>query len=437
MNIFNSLSGKEELFTPEKPNEISMYVCGPTVYNYIHIGNARPVVFFDVVKRYFKYLGYKVTYVSNITDVDDKIIDEAQKLNIDEKVLTQTFTEAFIKDTLALGSDLPDLMPKATNYITDMIFYINDLIEKGYAYHQGDSVYFRVQKIGNYGALSKQVLENLNVGARIDVDQQKETPFDFTLWKQTQVGIAFDSPWGKGRPGWHTECAVMNHSIFNHKIDIHGGGSDLKFPHHENEMAQSCAHDNHELANTWMHVGRLDFGSEKMSKSIGNIILVKDLLENYEYQSYRLLLLSHHYRQPINYSDDLMKQFDNEWQRIKRAMKQAFVDISIQRYSTVEVNLDALEKFRQAMDDDFNISNVMTVVYEALKSMNRSKDIKEIARHYHTITLILSVLGIKMDLLPLSDEQIERYQAWQQARAEKRYSDADRIRMELVDLGLL
>ena len=437
MNIYNSLSGKEEVFKPEKPNEISMYVCGPTVYNYIHIGNARPVVFFDVVKRYFKYLGYKVTYVSNITDVDDKIIDEAQKLGLDEKVLTQTFTEAFIKDTLGLGSDLPDVMPKATNYIADMIFYINDLIEKGYAYHSGDSVYFRVQKIGNYGALSKQVLENLNVGSRIDVDSQKETPFDFTLWKQTNHGIAFESPWGKGRPGWHTECAVMNHSIFNHKIDIHGGGSDLKFPHHENEMAQSCAHDNHELASTWMHVGRLDFGNEKMSKSIGNIILVKDLLENYEYQSYRLLLLSHHYRQPINYSDDLMKQFDNEWQRIKRAMKQAFVDISINRYRTIEINLDALEKFRSAMDDDFNISNVMTVVYDQLKAMNRSKEVNEIARYYHTITLILSVLGIKLDLLPLSDEQIERYQAWQQARAEKRYSDADRIRMELVDLGLL
>ncbi len=437
MRLYNSLSGTEEDFIPVKPNQISMYVCGPTVYNYIHIGNARPVVFFDVVKRYFTYLGYQVTYVSNITDVDDKIIEEAKKIHIDEKTLTETFTEAFKQDSLRLGSDLPDLMPKATNYIADMIFYINDLIEKGYAYHSGDTVYFRVQKIGSYGQLSKQVLENLNVGARIDVAQEKEAPFDFTLWKSTSEGISFDSPWGKGRPGWHTECAVMNHTIFNHKIDIHGGGSDLKFPHHENEVAQSCAHDNHELANFWMHVGRLNFGDTKMSKSLGNIILVKDLLDSYEYQSFRLLLLSHHYRQPINYTDDLMKQFDNEWQRIKRAMKQAFLDISVEKYQTIEMNEQALEQFRVHMDDDFNIANALSVIYDQLKAMNRSKEVKETARLYHTISLMLHLLGIKMDLMPLSEEQIDKYRAWQQARAEKRYTDADKIRMELVETGVL
>lgn len=437
MKLFNTLSGEKEVFKPVHENKLTMYVCGPTVYNYIHIGNARPVVFFDVVKRYFTYLGYQVTYVSNITDVDDRIIEESQKLKIDEKVLTQTFTDAFIKDSIALGSELPDLMPKATNYIADMIFYINDLIEKGYAYHSGDSVYFRVTRIKDYGQLSKQVLENLNVGARIELDSQKETPFDFTLWKQTSEGIAFDSPWGKGRPGWHTECAVMNHTIFNHKIDIHGGGSDLKFPHHENEMAQSCAHDNHELANIWMHVGRLNFGDQKMSKSVGNIILVKDLLESYEYQSYRLLLLSHHYRQPINYTDELMKQFDNEWQRIKRAMKQAFLEISVNKHNQVDLNLEALEQFKSAMDDDFNVANALSVIYEQLKNMNRSKDVKEIAVCYHTIALMLRILGIELDLMPLSKEQIEQYLAWQQARAEKRYQEADKLRIQLVEMGVL
>lgn len=437
MKIYNSLSGLTETFVPEKENELSMYVCGPTVYNYIHIGNARPVVFFDVVSRFFKYLGYKVKYVSNITDVDDKIIEEAIKLNIDEKTLTETFIEAFKKDTIRLGSELPDLMPKATNYITDMIFYINDLIEKGYAYHSGDSVYFRVQNIGSYGKLSKQVLENLNSGARIDVAEQKETPFDFTLWKETKQGISFESPWGKGRPGWHTECAAMNHSIFNHKIDIHGGGSDLKFPHHENEMAQSCAHDNHELANTWMHVGRLNFGDSKMSKSLGNVILVKDILENYEYQLFRLLLLSHHYRQPINYTDDLMRQFDNEWQRIKRAMKQAFIDISVSEYKVIELNQPALDQFKMHMSDDFNIANALTVIYDQLKAMNKSKDLKETARLFHTISLMLQILGIKLDLMPLSEEQIEKYRAWQQARADKNYQEADRIRMELVKIGVM
>jgi len=437
LKLFNTLSGKKEDFIPVKKNKISMYVCGPTVYNYIHIGNARPVVFFDVVKRYFSYLGYEVTYVSNITDVDDKIIEEANKLKIDENVLTQTFTEAFMKDSIHLGSQLPDLMPKATAYIADMIFYINDLIEKGYAYHSGDSVYFRVTRIKDYGQLSNQILENLNVGARIELDTQKETPYDFTLWKQTEEGLSFDSPWGKGRPGWHTECAVMNHTIFNHKIDIHGGGSDLKFPHHENEMAQSCAHDNHELANVWMHVGRLNFGDAKMSKSLGNVILVKDLLESYEYQSFRLLLLSHHYRQPIQYSDDLMKQYDNEWQRIKRAMKQAFLDISVNNHRTIELNEPALASFRTQMDDDFNAANALTVIYEQLKSMNRSKEVKEIAMYYHTIALMLKVLGIELDLMPLSKQQIDQYLAWQQARAEKRYQDADKLRIQLVELGIL
>lgn len=437
MKIYNSLSGTEEDFSPVKPNQISMYVCGPTVYNFIHIGNARPVVFFDVVRRYFTYLGYKVTYVSNITDVDDKIIDEAKKLNIDEKTLTDLYTKAFIQDSTKLGSDLPNLLPKATNYIPDMIFYINDLIEKGYAYHSGDSVYFRVQKVESYGNLSKQILENLNVGSRIDVNEQKESPYDFTLWKETSEGMSFDSPWGKGRPGWHTECAVMNHTIFNHKIDIHGGGSDLKFPHHENEIAQSCAHDNHELANTWMHVGRLNFNSDKMSKSLGNVVLVKDLLDSYEYQSFRLLLLSHHYRQPINYTDDLMKQFDNEWQRIKRTMKQAFLDMAVNKHQIIEMNQEALNQFGQQMESDFNIANALTVIYDQLKAMNKSKVLRETARLFHTVSLMLQILGIKLDLMPLSEEQIDKYRAWQQAREEKRYQEADRIRIELVETGIL
>ena len=229
----------------------------------------------------------------------------------------------------------------------------------------------------------------------------------------------------------------MNHSIFNHKIDIHGGGSDLKFPHHENEIAQSCAHDNHALANIWMHVGRLDFANQKMSKSVGNTILVKDLLDSYEYQSFRLLLLSHHYRQPINYSDDLMKQFDNDWQRIKRAMKQAFLDISVSKYQTIELNQAALDQFKLHMEDDFNIANAMTVIYDQIKAMNRSKDLNETARLFHTISLMLQVLGIRLDLMPLSDEQIDKYRAWQQARNNKDYQEADRIRMELVDKGIL
>lgn len=439
MKLYNTLSNKKEIFKPNKEKELTMYVCGPTVYNYIHIGNARPVVFFDVVRRYFSYLGYKVKYASNITDIDDKIIAEAKKLNITEKELTTYYTEKFFDDTIKLGSLLPTIIPLATEYVPEMIFYIDDLITKGYAYQSGDSVYFRVNKIANYGQLSNQIIEDLKAGSRIETSDQKESPHDFTVWKNTTEGISYKSKWGEGRPGWHTECSTMIHSIFKEKIDIHGGGNDLIFPHHENEIAQSEAISNHSLANYWMHVGRLDLDSVKMSKSLGNIILVKDLLEDYEYQSFRLLLLSHHYRQPINFSYELMDQFDNEWQRIKRTLKQAFVDLSINKYiyNDVSYNDFALDDFKRAMNDDFNCANALTVIYEQIKEINRAEKIEDKARPYYTATLMLSILGIELDFKPLTTEQIEDYHAWQKAREEKRYQDADEIRIRLTEAGIL
>ncbi len=437
MKIFNTLTGKKEDFETIKEKELSMYVCGPTVYNYIHIGNARPVVFFDVVRRYFEYIGYKVNYVSNITDVDDKIILEAERLNIDEKTLTKVFIDAYKKDTGNLGSLLPTKMPKATDYVPHMIKYIENLIETGYAYHSGDAVYFRVNKVDDYGKLSNQVLEDLNVGARIEENYQKESPFDFVVWKSTELGMRFDSPWGEGRPGWHTECATMNQEIFKEEIDIHGGGSDLKFPHHENEIAQSEALHHHPIAKTWMHVGRLGMDNVDMSKSLGNIIWVKDLLQEYEYQAFRLMLLSHHYRQPINYSTDLMNQFNHEWQRIKRALKGVFVDMSIEHYDTVEYNNETLDRFKEQMEDDFNIANALTIVYEEIKMMNRATELSAKARSYYTIIQMLSVLGISVEQKMLTEEDIRNYQDWQIARSEKRFNDADQIRIRLVEAGIL
>lgn len=437
MKIFNTLTGKKEDFETIKEKELSMYICGPTVYNYIHIGNARPVVFFDVVRRYFEYIGYKVNYVSNITDVDDKIILEAERLNIDEKTLTKVFIDAYIRDTGNLGSLLPTKMPKATDYVPKMIKYIEKLIETGYAYQSGDAVYFRVNKVDDYGKLSNQVLEDLNVGARIEENYQKESPFDFVVWKSTELGMRFDSPWGEGRPGWHTECATMNHEIFKEEIDIHGGGSDLKFPHHENEIAQSEALHHHPIAKTWMHVGRLGMDNVDMSKSLGNIIWVKDLLQDYEYQAFRLLLLSHHYRQPINYSTDLMNQFNHEWQRIKRALKGVFVDMSIEYYDIVEYNDETLDRFKEQMEDDFNIANALTVVYEEIKTMNRATELSVKARSYYTIIQMLSVLGISIEQKLLTEEDIRNYQDWQIARSEKRFNDADQIRIRLVEAGIL
>lgn len=436
MKLYNSLTDKKENFKTVKEKELNMYVCGPTVYNYIHIGNARPVVFFDVVRRYFEYLGYKVNYVVNITDVDDKIILESEKLGLSEKDLATIFTDAFIEDTTNLNALLPTKMPKATDYITEMIFYISDLIEKGYAYHNHD-VYFRVPKIKEYGQLSNQVIEDLMVGARIEENTDKENPVDFTLWKQTNFGVSFDSPWGRGRPGWHTECACMNKVIFEDIIDIHGGGSDLKFPHHENEIAQSKAISNHNLANVWMHVGRLDMDNVKMSKSLGNIILVRDLLKEYEYQAFRLLVLSHPYRQPISYSTDLMNQFNHEWQRIKRALKQAFLEISVKYYQMIEYNEEAISRFKQALEDDFNIANGLSVVYEQIKTMNREENIKDKAQAYYTTLLMLDILGINIEQQKLTDEQIKDYHEWVIARNEKRYQDADKIRIRLSEAGIL
>lgn len=437
MKIYNTLKNKKEKFIPNKEKELTMYVCGPTVYNYIHIGNARPVVFFDVVYRYFSYLGYKVKYASNLTDIDDKIINEAKRLNIKEKELTTYFIEKYFEDTIKLGSIIPAITPKATEYVSDMIFYIDDLINKGYAYKSGDSVYFKVDSVKDYGKLSNQVLADLEVGARIEKDLQKENPLDFTVWKNSREGLTFTSKWGEGRPGWHTECATMINSIFNEKIDIHGGGNDLIFPHHENEIAQSEAYSNHGLANYWMHVGRLDLDSVKMSKSLGNIILVKDLLKDFEYQGFRLLILSHHYRQPINFSNELMVQFANEWQKIKRTLRQAFVEISINHYQTVLYNEFVLDDFKKAMNDDFNCANAITVIHEQIKEINKSKTIEDKAKAYYTATLMLSILGIEAEFKELTIKQIDDYHAWERAREEKRYSDADEIRIRLIEAGVL
>ena len=297
--IYNSLSNKLEEFKPINGNKVNMYVCGPTVYNYIHIGNARPVIFYDMLKRYLEFLGYDVTYASNITDVDDKIIKKAISLNKTEKEVATFYENAFFDATKMVGSKKPDLIPHATDYINEMIEFIEELLEKGYAYQADGDVFFRVSKISDYGVLSNQVSDDLESGARISVNDKKESPLDFTLWKKTTEGIQWDSPFGKGRPGWHTECVVMNHKLFGSMIDIHGGGMDLKFPHHENEIAQCEALYHNHLAKYWLHVGRLDLAGAKMSKSLGNCIYVKDLNSSKDGMILRSLILFSPYRSII------------------------------------------------------------------------------------------------------------------------------------------
>ena len=434
LKLYNTLTQQIERFEPLTKNQVSMYICGPTVYGDIHLGNARPIIFFDVVKRYLRFVGYDVLLVSNITDVDDKIIEKAKAIHVSEKTLTDEYTKHFIDMTLALGSILPDEMPKATAFVPHMIRYIQDLIDGKHAYVKPGGVYFRVKNVSDYGILSKQNIEELSQGVRVTLEEEKEDPRDFTIWKTTEDGMNFDSPWGRGRPGWHTECAVMNHEIFGAEIDIHGGGADLKFPHHENEIAQTVVHDHHHLAKYWMHVARLDLNEEKMSKSLGNIILVKDLIEVVDPLAFRLLMINHHYRQPIHYSDDLMTQFEKEYDKIKRTLKKAFLTLSLEKVSQTEINVNYLNQFKQHMDDDLNIPNVMSLVYEMIKELNKEKEVRQLSSVFYTLKIILDILGI-MPRFYIEDQTLILYRNWADARENKDYDRADSLRKQLVKQG--
>lgn len=437
MQLYNSITNKKEEFNPINENKVNMYVCGPTVYNYIHIGNARPVVFFDIVKRYLEFSGYEVTYASNITDVDDKIINRAIDEKKTEKEIVNFFAKQYFTDCHNVGSKSPDIIPYATQYIDQMICFIGMLIDKGFAYEVDGDVYFRISKAKDYGVLSNQNTMDLEAGSRISVESKKENPLDFTLWKKTIDGIKWSSPWGDGRPGWHTECVVMIDDIFKNQIDIHGGGSDLKFPHHENEIAQACALHDHHLAKYWMHVGRLEIDNQKMSKSEGRKIWLKDLLEQYPYQAFRLFMLSSHYRQPINYTDEIMEQYNKEWEKIKTALKQANNFLCVNNINGDDL-LDSVEEFKELMDDDFNTPNVLTLITNVLKKLNANIRAKQdVLAPFNTLKLILSILGIECELKDLTQEEIGIYKAWEEARKSKDFENADKYRDILVNKGIL
>ena len=328
MKLYNSKTNQIETFKPIKPNEVSMYVCGPTVYGEAHIGNARPIIVFDTLRRLFLALGYKVDFVSNYTDVDDKIIQKAINEAVDETVITKRYIEAYEAVRNSLNALPIEHNPKVTENIEGIVAFIQDLVNQGYAYDVNGNVYFRVEKANEYGEISKQRIEDLLVGARIEAESEKENPLDFTLWKKTDQGIQWDSPWGKGRPGWHTECVVMIHEHFHHMIDIHGGGMDLKFPHHENEVAQSRACLHHGLANVWMHNGMLNIDGEKMSKSLGNVMLAKDVIAQLGSAVVRWMMMSVDYRSPLNITDDVVETAKTEVNKALSALRQ--VEIKVQ-----------------------------------------------------------------------------------------------------------
>ena len=434
LKIYNSLTKRVETFEPISKPKVNMYVCGATTYNDIHIGNARPVIFFEVVKRYLNFIKYNVKYVSNYTDIDDKIINKSIEQNISEEELAENYIDALRNITIKTIGKLPDETPKATSYIKKMGTYIQKLIETEYAYRNETGVYFRIHKIKDYGILSNQELDSLDEGARIEVDEKKEDPKDFTLWKFTKVGITFDSPFGKGRPGWHTECVVMNEEIFGGPIDIHGGGVDLKFPHHENEIAQSMAMHNHHLSKYWMHVGFVTIDGGKMSKSRGKMVLLKELIEEYNPKSFILLLLSANYRQPVAFSDDLMMQFSSEYDKIERTIKKATFSIIHNKIETNIVENTYLDLFKKEMDNDFNCANALGVCYQLIKEINKEKDLNQLAVGINTLNQMLDVLCLK-PILNINSCDLNTYSKWIEARNNMDFEKADVYRNELLTKG--
>ncbi len=444
MKIYNSMSMKVETFRPLQEGKVSMYVCGPTVYNYPHIGNARPIVVFDTLKRTLQALGYEVKMVSNYTDVDDKIINVAKELGVSEKEVTDKFIKAYNDDRLSLHAMMPDEAPRVTETMDAIIAFIDLLVQKGYAYQVGGDVYFRVGEVKEYGALSHQKTEDLVVGARIDENERKENPLDFTLWKQTDEGIQWDSPWSKGRPGWHTECVVMIHDVFEQPlIDIHGGGMDLKFPHHENEIAQARAAYGTPLANYWIHNGMIDINGVKMSKSLGNVRWAKDLIAEHGGNVIRWMMLSAHYRAPLNMSDESLETSHKEYERAANSMKQGYVKLALAHAPRAQEADEGLYRaFLDAMEDDLNTPNAFAAVFEACKQLNtavrqREPDLERIAVLVRTMEKMMEVLGIDIPCLNVSDEDCALYGRWREAVKAKNFEQADVYRAQLMEKGIL
>lgn len=473
LRVYNTLTGKKEEFVPQNPGKVSMYVCGVTVYDHCHIGHARANVVFDVIYRYLRHSGYDVTYVRNYTDVDDKIINRANREGVDFREITERFIAEFDRDMGLLGVATPTYQPKATEHIDDIIRIVATLVERGFAYQAGGDVYFNVEQYDQYLKLSKRNLDDMKAGARIEVDERKSHPMDFVLWKEAKPGEpSWDSPWGKGRPGWHIECSAMSMRFLGETIDIHGGGKDLVFPHHENEIAQSEAATGRPFVKYWLHNGFVNINSEKMSKSLGNFFTIREVLEKYEAEALRFFLLTAHYRSPLDFSDQNMNEAEAGLDRIYSAlanMEELGAGASntaqtIDAKSLKEAEQDLLEKadsfparFREAMDDDFNTAQVLGNIFDLVRAVNRalaeggkpSKALKAIlARAMAALQEAGAVLGIlrtspdsylekarerKLAELDISREEIEGLiEERGAARRAKDFARSDEIRDALL-----
>ncbi|WP_308557681.1 cysteine--tRNA ligase [uncultured Lactobacillus sp.] len=460
LKVYNTLTRKKEEFKPLVPGQISMYVCGPTVYNYIHIGNARSSIAFDTIRRYFEYKGYKVKYVSNFTDVDDKMINEARAEGTTVPKLAEKFISAFLEDTTALNIEPATLHPRATHEIKEIIKFVKTLIDKGYAYEVDGDVYYRARKFKHYGELSDQNIEQLEEGASEHINDEeqnrKEDPIDFALWKAQKEPdeIAWNSPWGKGRPGWHIECSVMSTKYLGDTIDIHGGGQDLEFPHHENEIAQSEAETGKKFVNYWLHNGFVTVGKdqEKMSKSLHNFVTVHDILKEIDPQVLRFFMASVQYRRQINYSEENLKQAATILDRFKNTLTNINYrlndDTASEEMPELAKAIEETEhKFTEAMDDDFNVQNALTAIYDLLPAVNANAnsekaDKKTLKLFEEKLAAWLLVFGVDTSKLCAqsagsNDDEIEELvKQRDEARANKDWATSDKLRDQLKEMGI-
>lgn len=452
MKLFNTLTRSKEEFVPQKPGEVTMYSCGPTVYNFFHLGNARPFIIFDTLRRYLEYRGYQVTFVQNFTDIDDKIINKANEEGVPFTEITKKYIDEYFVDAKGLGIREASVHPRATENISEIIAFVKDLVEKGFAYEANGDVYFRAKKFQDYGKLSHQPLEDLEAGARINVNEHKEDAMDFALWKMAKEGEpSWDSPWGKGRPGWHIECSVMANRYLGKTIDIHSGGQDLIFPHHENEIAQSEARNCAPFARYWVHNGHINVDNRKMSKSLNNFFTVRDIAKEFDYEVIRFFMLSAHYRSPINYSSDLMESAKASLERIYTCVDNLnFISQNLSDDMLSEVALKTQaeglkQNFLDAMEDDLNTAVAIASIFELVKLANVAASehkiiTREMAQYFVSlIRELCGVLGIltRQEETSLDKEIEELIQKRQEARKAKDFALADKIRDDLQNRGIL
>ena len=444
MKIFNSQTGKKEKLIPLDGEQVRMYICGMTVYDDTHIGHARTFLCFDLIVRYLRNTGYKVNYIRNITDVDDKIIARAKELNMDATELTDKYIASMQDDFNDLGMISPDLEPRATDNIDSIISLIEGLIDKGHAYIGEKDVYFSTDSFKEYGKLSNRNTKDLIAGARIDVDEEKKNPTDFVLWKQAEEGLAWDSPWGRGRPGWHIECSAMSMDALGNNFDIHGGGIDLKFPHHENEIAQSVCATGEDFANCWMHTGPLRIDKEKMSKSLDNFITIKEALKEFSFEVIRFFLISNHYRSPLNYSEEGVLEAKNSLDRLYTSL----INLDLRKVKHSD-DAELISPFKEAMEDDFNVPSALATLFELAKSINLAKEngnIDEANVLAATLVHLSEPLGILQQKTEdyfqigatLSNEEIQSMiDQRNKAREDKDFELSDRIRDSLLEKGIV